>query len=161
MCHFTYWRSLAFYWIALGSSIHCVLWSHFIFQPRWASELPSNICNRIPGISAQMFFIHPNLNIFKIEIIFTFKSALLPFSLLSYLPNFPGEKSRIIFDFFHLLLFQIDLNLYPLLFNSTASVSVSASTISCWIRAQCANSSPCIQSFLLQTILTLQQELMF
>lgn len=69
-----------------------------------------------------MFFIYPNLNIFKTEIIFTFRSVPPPFSLLSHPPNFPGQKSRIIFDFFfYLLLTLLNLKLYALLSSSTAS----------------------------------------
>ena len=44
----------------------------------------------------------PNLNMFKIEIIFTFKSVPFHFSLLSHPPSFPGQKSGIIFYFFFL-----------------------------------------------------------
>lgn len=105
--------------------------------------------------STQMFFRHPNLNIFNIEIIFTFKSALLPFSLLSHLLNFSKQKSRIIFNFFYIILTLLNMSkIIFILFNFTASILIFTSTISCWVRGGAGNSW--IRSFFLQTILTLQ-----
>ena len=101
----------------------------------------------------------PNLNMFKIEIIFTFKSVPFHFPLLSHPPNFPGQKSGIIFYFFFCLLLIL-LNRSKLI--SIASQLFLSQLLQSLVElVPSANSPSCIQSLLHQIILTLLQEVMF